>query len=96
MAFEEPRGLRTARQREIADDGLCYAMVIVTGGFPIGKRRDHYNLIDAMNGGRNDVDGGYIFGIPISSPAGSADRATFAYLMAAMTDAERDAIVEGL
>ncbi len=83
MAFEKARGERNFRERAVTLDGLCYAMAFLE------KRPRHYGIIAKMLGhtGYWEV---------VRDPEWSTLRATFAYLMAAMTDSERDAIVEGL
>ena len=83
MAFEKSSSERTMRQANIACDGLCRGIHTVTGDF------NYYARIRIVLGRV-----GYWFGL--TNRYTDYLRATFAYLMAAMTDSERDAIVEGL
>ena len=82
-AFEQIKFGRTARQGAIANwVGLCHAIGDVVG------HGEHYSHLRYLLG----RDG---FWLDKTRP-NDLLRASFAYLMAAMTDAERDQIVEGL
>lgn len=87
MAFERPLIERTPLVRGIASGGLCHGILQVSG-------ISHYRVLGLVG----DFDSSR-FSPELSgwtSRKGELERASFAYLMAAMTDAERDAIVVGL
>ena len=91
MAFETPHEQRTAYQGSLTHDGLCFATSRIAGNPGASVYYSRLKLVEP----------GLCYWAPIM---GNRDfrfrhdfiRATFAYLMAAMTDRERDAIVEGL
>ncbi len=90
-AFETELPRRTERQQDLACSGLCHA-------WRQSDERRNYGSIP-RNYCFNPLR---VFGptyehwVPIYLRENRLIRATFAYLMAAMTDAERDAIMEGL
>lgn len=73
---------------ETAGVGLCHTMKIVAG------HSEHYDLLDIA---KWKIKRPHHHDWWCARTKGNDYlRATFAYLMAAMTDSERDAIVEGL
>lgn len=86
-AFEQSvNGMSRSR---LASSGLCYGMKVVS--------QYTYEITAIGKAGDFDSTQGYSPELTTHWDAeGKLERALFAYLMAAMTDAERDAIVEGL
>jgi hypothetical protein len=87
-AFGTPRELRSPEQREITILGLCYALVKV-----LGIPHDEWSHVYAPMGNLGEY-----FGCDGTWWPKGADeeRATFAALMAAMTQRERDRLEPGL
>ena len=81
--FEMLESERDTEARFLVSSGLCMAMYEVT------ERDGHYRCLSFVN----DTSGWWC---TVRTRESDLLRATFAYLMAAMTDAERDQIVEGL
>lgn len=93
-AFDTSWDLRTDRQRDMTQEGLCGALAMA-GHWAEGS------IIVRMNDLRTNMGMLNIWwwparGNPEWSPECDAERATFAALMAAMTQRERDQLVKGL
>ena len=96
-AFDTPPSNRTEKQREIADHGLCWGLAVCELGpnWYCGVVQEHptYATMISLK---------LAFGIgtawwwPCKAPEWDAERATFAGLMAAMTQEERDYLVADL
>lgn len=81
-AFSTPPAQRTQRQAEIAEYGLCFGWWRLTGEYQ--DKSPLYTLHESPVGR-------FFWPLPADE-----ERATFAALMAAMTQRERDQLVKGL
>ena len=92
-AFELPREKQSGMQREAACNGMCYALAIYHK-MPALERRSAYKPLEEL--ADEFFSDCRCYWWKVHDRDASAERATFAGLMAAMTQRERDQIQKGL